>query len=144
MSLEQLYQEKILAFARSARQSGTFDDAGYSATITNPTCGDRVRVDLDLDSNRHITRLGAEANGCALCEAATGLLLKAAPGQPADAVAGLADEIETWLRGERDSSSLDGQDAFTPVKAFGSRHGCVSLPFQAAAKALTAAPGKAD
>ena len=81
MNLEQLYQEKILAFARLARQSTPLENAAFSATVKNPTCGDRVRVDLDLDPDNRITRLAVAADGCALCEAASGLLLTTAPGQ---------------------------------------------------------------
>lgn len=137
MSLEQLYQEKILAFARIARASTSLDGAHYTATIKNPTCGDRVRIDLDLDENSVIVRLGAAADGCALCEAATGFLLTVAPGQNASEIEGYSTLIETWLKDENASPHIDGQEAFTPVKAFASRHGCVALPFQALTKALS-------
>ena len=128
MNLEQLYQEKILAFARLARQSTPLENATFSATVKNPTCGDRVRVDLEVDPDNRIARLAVVADGCALCEAASGLLLSSAPGQNATDLAALRPAIETWLKGQADETSLDGQDAFTPVKAFASCHGCVSLP----------------
>jgi nitrogen fixation NifU-like protein len=137
MSLEQLYQEQILALARSARESAALETAEYTATIKNPTCGDRVRVDLDLDGEGRITRIGAVADGCALCEAATGLLLTTVQGRYADDVQSYGVLIEAWLKGQSDTSSLEGQDAFTPVKTFASRHGCVCLPFQVIAKALS-------
>jgi len=140
MNLEQLYQEKILAFARLARQSTPLENATFSATVKNPTCGDRVRVDLEVDPDNRIARLAVVADGCALCEAASGLLLSSAPGQNATDLAALRPAIETWLKGQADETSLDGQDAFTPVKAFASRHGCVSLPFEAAAQALADTP----
>ena len=140
MSLEQLYQEKILAFARLARQSTPLENAAFSATVKNPTCGDRVRVDFDLDADNKIAQLAVVADGCALCEAASGLLLSTAPGRNAAELATLRSGIETWLKGQAEETSLDGQDAFTPVRAFASRHGCVSLPFEAAAQALADPP----
>ena len=140
MNLEQLYQEKILDFARMARQSTPLENAAFSATVKNPTCGDRVRVDFDLDPDNRISRVAVAADGCALCEAASGLLLTTAPGRNAADLAGLRQAIETWLKGQAEETSLDGQDAFTPVRAFASRHGCVSLPFEAAAQALADTP----
>ena len=137
MSLEKLYQEQILAFARKARESSVLEDAALTATVKNPVCGDRVRIDLDINDDGSISRIGAAADGCALCEASTGLLLTCAPGLHADDLKTMDHKIEAWLKGDETSQVLDGQDAFTPVKEFAARHGCVSLPFVSAAEALS-------
>jgi len=137
MDTESLYQEKILAFARQARQHGQLDDADFSATVSNPTCGDRVRLELNIDKNNIISAIGAKADGCALCEAATGLAISTLIGRDAAELPALARSIETWLAGVGDAPDLDHCDAFTPVKGYSSRHACVCLPFRTAAKAIT-------
>lgn len=136
MDAEALYQEKILTLARQARASSRLDQPTLTAVLSNPTCGDRVAIDINLDADGRISAVGAKANGCALCEAATGLALQAMPGLSTQDCITLGDQIEAWLKGRMDATSLSGQEAFTPVKAFGSRHGCVSLPFHAAARAV--------
>ncbi|MCE2518136.1 MAG: iron-sulfur cluster assembly scaffold protein [Alphaproteobacteria bacterium] len=136
MDTEQLYQDRILAFARAARQQTRLVDPGYSASVTNPSCGDQVQLDLELDAAGRITRIGAVATGCALCEAATGLLTETLVGVHRDDVMTMDTHLTRWLQGESDALCLDGQEAFTPVRDFTTRHGCVRLPFQAAAKAI--------
>ena len=141
METEKLYQEKILAFARMARQHNLLEDADHSATVSNPTCGDRVQLDLKTASDNTILAIGAKADGCALCEAATGLAIATLVGRNASGLAVLADQMETWLAGGNDTPDLEDCGVFTPVKEYSSRHSCVCLPFRAAAKAVDAVSG---
>ena len=138
MDTEKLYQEKILAFARKARQHKLLDKADHSATVSNPTCGDRVRLDLKINADNLITDIGAKADGCALCEAATGLAVSALIGRDANGLSGLAEKMETWLAGGNEAPDLEEYAVFTTVKDYASRHSCVCLPFRAAAKAIVA------
>ncbi|XDZ66126.1 iron-sulfur cluster assembly scaffold protein [Alphaproteobacteria bacterium LSUCC0684] len=137
METEKLYQEKILAFAREARQHGLLDEADHHATVSNPTCGDRVRLDLRIAPDNTIRAVGAKADGCALCEAATGLALATLIGRDAAGLSILAETMEAWLAGRGDAPDLEDCGVFTPVKDYSSRHSCVCLPFRAAAKAVS-------
>ncbi len=78
--MDALYQEKILAFARSSRESEVVPDADATATVSNPVCGDRVEVRLKLDENNIVTAASTDVRGCALCEAGAGLFVNMAPG----------------------------------------------------------------
>ena len=140
MDTEQLYQTRILAYARTARQQTRLEGAAYHASVSNPSCGDRVEIDLAVNAAGEITHIGAAAAGCALCEAATGLLVETVIGTHRDEVMTWADRLAPWLKGESETLCLEGQEAFTPVRAFTTRHGCVRLPFQAAAQALGRGP----
>jgi nitrogen fixation NifU-like protein len=136
MDTDQLYQKKILDLAREARARTPLDSPQFSAVVDNPSCGDRVRVDIILNSHEQIQDIGALAQGCVLCEAATGFLLKLAPGRHQDDFAKFHDHISEWLKSNHDDLISNQQIAFTPVRDFPSRHSCVSLPFSAAIKAL--------
>ena len=46
-SLEDLYQSKILEFARIARDISLLTDPNVSFTSKNPVCGDEVTIDFD-------------------------------------------------------------------------------------------------
>ena len=46
-SLEDLYQSKILEFARMARDVSLLTDPNVSFTSKNPVCGDEVTIDFD-------------------------------------------------------------------------------------------------
>ncbi|HCD49069.1 MAG: hypothetical protein CNE91_04165 [SAR116 cluster bacterium MED-G04] len=135
MDAAALYQKQILALAREARASKRLDEPMHTASARNPTCGDRVTVDLNTDDDGRINAMGAKVEGCALCEAATGLMLTTMAGQRLSDTARFQDEITDWLEGKSDDTAIDGQDSFIPVKSFSARHGCVTLPFRALGKA---------
>jgi nitrogen fixation NifU-like protein len=131
-----LYQDKILAFARLARTSKQLASPQYSGTANNPACGDKVRVDITLDESGYIQEIGAVAEGCALCEAGAGYLIKTAPRMHRGDLARLPGRITAWLKGESPEMVSKQQAAFTPVRDITARHKCVTLPFSAAAEAL--------
>lgn len=139
MDAEALYQEQILAYARSAREGRRLDAPSCSAEATNPTCGDRVKIDLEIDANGRIAAVGAKIDGCALCEAAAGLAMENLPGLDGTEAATIGDALDQWLKGSEDAPGISGHETFTPVRSFNGRHRCVCLPFVAAAKAITSA-----
>lgn len=133
--MDQLYQDRILAFTKAVRQAPELADATHSATISNPTCGDRVEIRLRVTSGK-ITAASTHVRGCALCEAGAGLLLEMAPGLSTTALASLGDELATWLAGAGESEIPEAMTAFAPVRAIRNRHKCVTLAFEAGKTAL--------
>ena len=135
MDADALYQEQILALARLARSKQRLEAPTHTGEARNPVCGDRIVVDIDTDGAGRITGMGARVDGCALCEAATGLMVRGLEGQELDGTQDLHRAIALWLAGQREAVVVDGQDSFTPVKSFPARHRCITLPFEALAKA---------
>jgi nitrogen fixation NifU-like protein len=76
--MDQLYQERILAYARATRAMEPLDEHTHEASVSNPTCGDRVDIRLKIE-NGTVIAASAAIRGCALCEAGAGLLTKIAP-----------------------------------------------------------------
>ena len=76
--MDKLYQERILAFARATRGMEPLDDHTHEASVSNPTCGDRVDIRLKIE-NGTVIAASAAIRGCALCEAGAGLLTQIAP-----------------------------------------------------------------
>jgi nitrogen fixation NifU-like protein len=133
--MDQLYQDRILAFAKAVRQVPELADATHSATVSNPTCGDRVEIRLRVTSGT-ITAASTHVRGCALCEAGAGLLLEMAPGLSTTALTSLGDELAIWLAGAGESEIPEAMTAFAPVRAIRNRHKCVTLAFEAVKTAL--------
>ena len=112
--MDALYQEKILSWARAGRAITPLSGAFVSATISNPTCGDRVEVRLCLDADNVITDVSAAVRGCALCEAGAGLFASLAPGMTATALPALQTGFTAWL-GTDDSAQIEpAMQDFTP------------------------------
>ncbi len=128
-----LYHDRIVALAKSRTGAGRLPAPTASARRDNPLCGDRVTMDVRLEEGR-IAEIAHEVRGCALCQAAAVALRSRAQGRPADDVPVLRQEIEDVLKG---TAAGEGNfAAFTPVRAYRSRHDCVLLPFEALQAAL--------
>jgi len=134
--MDSLYQEKILAFARSSRESEVVPDADATATVSNPVCGDRVEVRLKLDENNIVTAASTDVRGCALCEAGAGLFVNMAPGLESASLSGLHANFSGWLAGNDENDVSPPMQDFHPVRNIRNRHKCVLLAFEAAKRAV--------
>ena len=134
--MDALYQEKILSWARAGRAITPLSGAFVSATISNPTCGDRVEVRLCLDADNVITDVSAAVRGCALCEAGAGLFASLAPGMTATALPALQTGFTAWLGTDESAQIEPAMQDFTPVRRIRNRQKCVLLAFEAGTAAL--------
>ena len=135
--MEQIYQDHILAFARVARDATPLENATHRASVSNPTCGDRVDISLIVEGDR-IRAVSAAVRGCALCEAGAGLLMGSLDDMPLQTLDDMRADLTAWLGGE-DKADINGDVAvFEPVRAIRNRHKCVTLAFEAGVKALSA------
>lgn len=125
---DDLYQEALMRLAKEAPRRGRLEPADASVRLDNPLCGDRVRLDLRLAGDT-IADLAHEVRGCALCQAAAGVIGRRAVGLDRAGVARLCQDVERVLAGE--TPETDELAAFAPVAPHKSRHDCVRLPFQA-------------
>lgn len=130
--LSALYQKNILALAKIGRTSRPLDHPEFSTLVKNPICGDQVRIDISFLDGQTI--IGAKVKGCALCEAATGLIIQNAENISKKEANRLYDDVSEWLHDGAIQVDLNQLDSFAPVKEIQARIGCVLLPFQALAK----------
>jgi len=134
--MDQIYQDRILAFARAARDAAPLETATHTATVSNPTCGDRVEIRLKLEHDS-VRAASAAVRGCALCEAGAGLLMQSAAGRSPAEISDLRDRLVKWLGGDDTVDIDDDIASFAPVRAIRNRHKCVSLAFDASVKAFS-------
>ena len=134
--LEDLYQKEIIQLARQSRQRLTLDSPKYSARVDNPLCGDRVTVDLIIEVGI-VKKIGIKVRGCALCEAASELLVLNSVGLTSADLLHAKSNLRDYLIGKKNTPPWTQLTVFNPVKEVPSRHECVLLPFLAAGKAFS-------
>ena len=78
---DQLYQERIVALAKSKTGAGKLAAPTKSARRDKPLCGDRVIIDVRLDEQGHIAEIGHLVRGCLLCQASASALASVAVGR---------------------------------------------------------------
>jgi NifU-like protein involved in Fe-S cluster formation len=139
-----IYNARMLRLAAEAAGAGRLPDPEASAEIVNPTCGDRITVDVRTAGGR-IAAIGYEVHACVLTQASASLLGRHAPNRTASEIRELAHQLEAMLRAEGGAPPGDWSEyaALEPVRAHTSRHECVMLPLRALLAAL-AADGSTD
>ena len=132
---DELYQARIVAFAKSKAGAGKLAAPTKSARRDNPLCGDRVTIDVRLDGGK-IAEIAHQVRGCLLCQASAAALASIAVGRDAAGVAELRHDAERAI-GREAGKAHEPFDAFEPVAGHKSRHECVLLPFEALKDALS-------
>lgn len=132
----ELYQDAIKRMAAAANGHGQLEAPSGSATLNNPLCGDRVKLQVVLGDGR-VSAIAHETRGCLLCKAAASLLGTRAIGLDATAVGLLVQALESLLK-EKSPAPPDWPELemFRPAHAYPSRHKCALLPFRALQEAL--------
>lgn len=132
MTDDPLYRRDILRLAASATGAGHLPAPDAVGTAHNPTCGDRVTVEVALADGR-VTALAHTTQACVLTQASAALLAGTAAGRDRNSVAALAGAVQAFLQG---APAPEGFGVFDGVAGHAGRHTCVLLPFEAALKAL--------
>ena len=129
----ELFESSLLSLAKERVREGRLSDPTASGTAKNPFCGDEIAVDVEL-SEGLLKSLGYEAKACSLCVASAELLSQWVEGGATGAdLEKMAQSVKLALQGE---AAPDGFDALASVAPFRARHKCVTLPFDAALKAV--------
>ena len=87
-----LYTEIILDHFKNPRNKGEIKNATISITDTNPLCGDKIKIDLLLDSKKCIKKVAFTGNGCAISQAASSLLMDTLVGKSLNEIEKLKKE----------------------------------------------------
>jgi nitrogen fixation NifU-like protein len=83
--MDDMYREIILEHYKRPHNAGTLEHPDISHEDSNPLCGDRVRIDLQVQSGI-ITDIRFQGRGCAISQASASLLTDEIKGKPVEAV----------------------------------------------------------
>ena len=71
---DELYDELILDHYESPYHRGQLEAPSCTHTERNPLCGDRVQLQLQLDSENRLQQAFFDGEGCAISQAAASIL----------------------------------------------------------------------
>ena len=135
-----LYQEVILDHNKRPRNFGELQAADHHAEGNNPLCGDRLTVDLKLDSGR-IVDVRFRGQGCAISTASASLMTEVVKGKTVEEADELFEKFHDMLTGDPSvpaeaSSELGKLVVFAGVREFPIRVKCATLPWHTLRAAL--------
>ncbi|NMP21180.1 Fe-S cluster assembly sulfur transfer protein SufU [Sulfobacillus harzensis] len=136
MNLDELYRETILDHNQSPRNKKELENPTKTVGLLNPTCGDQIRLDLQLDHGQ-VTDVGFTGHGCSISMASASMLTEAIKGRPIDEALAIARHFKAFLTGTPSPMPLGDLEALQGVSQFPSRVKCATLAHNALEKALS-------
>jgi nitrogen fixation NifU-like protein len=140
-AFDDMYQEIIMDHYRTPRGAARLDDVPQSMVHENPTCGDSIKLSVEVGSDNHIERVRFEGKGCAISTASASLMTESLKGLSVAEARERADTFIKALRGELPADVLDGMGdlaAFKGIASFPVRVKCATLAWHAV---LVSLPG---
>ena len=110
---DELYDELILDHYESPYHRGELESPSCTHTERNPLCGDRVQLQLQIDSEQRIQQAVFDGEGCAISQAAASILCEHIEGKTLEEVeefsaAAMLDLLRVQLTAVRQRCGLLG------------------------------------
>jgi nitrogen fixation NifU-like protein len=146
-----LYQEVVVEHKRSPRNFGDLAHCTHQARGRNPSCGDDIGVQLQVDGDR-ISDIRFHGEGCAICIASASLMTEAVMSTRVEDALKLQGHFRALMTGQEDvdEHELGKLVSLAAVRRYPSRIKCALLGWHALAHALndqhgaeTTSPGAA-
>ena len=143
MSLDTMYNDRILDLAGNIGSIGRLEGADGSARKHSKLCGSTVTVDLRVEGDR-VVDIAQDVKACALGQASAAILAKNARGASAAELRDARDGLRAMLK--EGAGAPEGRFAelafLAPVADYKARHASTLLPFDAAVAAMEEATAK--
>ena len=145
--LDNLYRQVILDHSSHPHHKGTLDDTTQKIEMNNPTCGDVIELQLEVEDGI-IKNIAFDGSGCSISTASASMMTDAVIGKPVAEAEHLAVIFAQMVQGneipEEDNEALGDAAMLSGVAKFPARIKCSTLAWKALGKALTDDEGKAQ
>jgi NifU-like protein involved in Fe-S cluster formation len=138
-----LYNIEILRLAASTGDFTRLINPQASAERRSPVCGSRVTIDIDLNDQGNVARIGQEVRACAMGQASSAVLSAAIIGKSGEDLETACAMLRAFLSGDAETpGDWPGLELFAPALPHRARHAAILLPFEAAAEAVARAKSR--
>ena len=136
--MNHIYHQLILEHNRNPRNRGGLAEATHVAEMVNPTCGDRLRVAVQVDSAGRLLAVAFEGDSCAIATAAASLMTDVVRDLDIVVMQALGCEFRRFIESAEplSSASLQALAPLGTVRDYPGRKRCATLPWEALSKAL--------
>lgn len=136
-NLNQLYRSVIMDHYKTPRNKGVIDDGTMTVDMNNPTCGDAIRLTLDVQ-DEIVQDAKFDGEGCSISLASASMMTEAIKGKSIKHALLMSEEFSKMMLGEDyDISEEDGDiEALSGVSQFPARIKCATLTWKALEKGV--------
>ncbi|ANY74807.1 SUF system NifU family Fe-S cluster assembly protein [Paenibacillus ihbetae] len=138
MQLDDLYRRVIMDHYKNPRNRGRFEDDAVTVDLNNPTCGDRISLQLKVE-NGIVADAKYTGEGCSISMSSASMMTDAVKGKSLDEALSLADRFSSLMQGEDvEFEEYEDIEALSGVNKFPARIKCATLAWNALRKGIDA------
>ncbi|ACT03230.1 Fe-S cluster assembly sulfur transfer protein SufU [Paenibacillus sp. JDR-2] len=136
MQLDDLYRRVIMDHYKNPRNRGTLNTDAVTINLNNPTCGDRISLQLQVEDGKVIdAKFSGE--GCSISLSSASMMTEAVKGKTYEEALGLAERFSGLMKGEDvDFEENEDIEALSGVNKFPARIKCATLAWNALRKGI--------
>src|SRR5690625_4898054 len=137
-NLDQLYRQVIMDHYKTPRNKGVLDGDTLSVEMNNPTCGDRIQLQLQVEGDS-IRDVRFDGEGCSISMSSASMMTEAIKGTKVEESLKMSYLFSDMMLGkEIDTEDLELEDigAVQGVSKFPARIKCASLAWKAMEKGI--------
>ncbi len=136
MQLDDLYRRVIMDHYKNPRNRGKFDDDVLTVDLNNPTCGDRISLQLIVEDGI-VKDARFTGEGCSISMSSASMMTEAVKGLNFDDALQLAERFSSLMKGEDvQFDELEDIEALSGVNKFPARIKCATLAWNALKKGI--------
>ena len=136
MQLDDLYRRVIMDHYKNPRNRGTFDNDVVTVNLNNPTCGDRISLQLMLNDGI-VQEAKYTGEGCSISMSSASMMTEAVKGKTIEQALDLAHRFSSLMQGEEvDFDDYEDLEALSGVNKFPARIKCATLAWNALRKGI--------
>src|SRR5690625_4280128 len=135
-NLDTLYRQVIMDHYKAPRNKGNIDGEVLTVDMNNPTCGDRIQLQLQVEDDV-VRDVKFNGEGCSISIASASMMTEAIKGKKIDDALKMSELFSEMMMGEDvDAEDLDLEDieALQGVAKFPARIKCATLAWKAMEK----------
>jgi nitrogen fixation NifU-like protein len=133
MQLDDLYRRVIMDHYKTPRNKGEFEDGAITVSLNNPTCGDRISLQMQIEDGI-VKAAKFTGEGCSISIASASMMTDAVKGLKLEDALQLADDFSGLMKGEAKEFEYEEIEALSGVNKFPARIKCATLAWNALRK----------
>lgn len=135
MQLDDLYRRVIMDHYKNPRNRGAFEDGGVTIDLNNPTCGDKISLQLKVEDGI-VQDAKYTGEGCSISMSSASMMTDAVKGKTLDDALRLAENFSQLMQGQSVEFEYEDIEALSGVNKFPARIKCATLAWNAMRKGI--------
>jgi len=135
MQLDDLYRRVIMDHYKTPRNRGSIESEAVSIELNNPTCGDKITLQLLIDDDQ-VKDAKFIGDGCSISLSSASMMTDAVKGKSLDEALKIAEDFSGLMKGQDVEFEYEDIEALSGVNKFPARIKCATLAWNALRKGI--------